>query len=212
LGYDEDPNEYLRLESGRRVLLSFFEHDGASHCRASIELENETRLELVRRGAKPVLMKWLGTLAEQPLADEKLGATFACRTPESPRAFEALARMKERLLEVAERFRLCEVKLEKGSLALVFAGLSRADIDTVSALMGRLGQSVMGPGGVLVRGEDTLHARCGFCHEDLADCDLATLACEDCSAVVHELCWAEHGHRCPVLGCKGRSTRPVSVG
>jgi len=89
------------------------------------------------------------------------------------------------------------VKLDHGSLALVFAGLSRNDIDLVTEILAGLAKAVLGPGGVLVRGEDRLRARCGFCHSDLATEDLAAVACDECSAVVHVLCWEEHGHGCP---------------
>ncbi len=51
-------------------------------------------------------------------------------------------------------------------------------------------------------------ARCGFCHGDLLPEEDAgyraerRVTCEQCSSVVHETCWKDHG-RCPNLGCAG---------
>jgi hypothetical protein len=200
---EEDVNEFVRERAGRRVILHVFEHEGAIAVRASLELaEDAPRLELARRGMKPVLAKWVGALAEHPLADPELAGRFVCRVPESSHAFEALGRMKALLLEGAARHDIREVKLDRRSLAIVVARSGRADLDALTDLLAALAGAVQLQGGVLVRGEDALRARCGFCHADLAEEALPTVACELCSTVVHELCWAEHGH-CPVLGCKG---------
>lgn len=205
---DDEINEFGRDLGGRRAVLHFFEHEGLMHVRASIELpEDMPRLELARRGKAPVLAKWVGALAEQPLADADLAARFVCRVPESPRAFEALGRMKGRLLRLGDS--LCEVKLERRSLALVLGGAKRADIEALCEHLSGVADAVLGPGGVRVHGEDAQGARCGFCHADLAsEEELAAVACEECSTVVHQLCWTEHG-RCPVLGGKGHS--PVAA-
>lgn len=50
------------------------------------------------------------------------------------------------------------------------------------------------------------HARCGYCHADVSDEDPRLVACDRCSTVVHDECWAEL-ERCPVAGCTGGAPR-----
>ena len=202
---DDEINEFVRDLGGKRAVLTLFEHEGTSCVQTSVELpEDAPRLELARRGPKPVLAKWVGALAEHALADPNLAERFHCRQPESPRAFEALARLKGALLESSLDVR--ELRLDRRKLSLVVAHVKRADLDAVGALLDRLACAVLLGGGVTVRGEDGLKARCGFCHADVDEEGLAHVACELCSTPVHDLCWTEHG-RCPVLGCKGVAPR-----
>jgi hypothetical protein len=204
---DDEINEFIRDLSGKRAVLTLFEHEGTTCVQAGVELPEEApRLELARKGLKPVLAKWVGVLAEHALADPNLAERFLCRQPESPRAFEALARMKGALLESSLDVR--EVKLDRRKLSLVVAHAMRDDLDAVGELLDRLARAVMLGGAVSVREEDATKARCGFCHAQVDEEALTLVACERCSALVHEACWVEHG-RCPVLGCKGATPRKL---
>ncbi len=206
----DDVNEYLRTLDGRRAILHVLEHEGVSCIRAQVDLpEDAPRLELARRDKLPVLAKWVGALPEQALNDEALAARYVARVPESPKAFEALARMKQRLLDALERFDIRELKLDRRSLQIVVVRAGRPDLDAIGEVLSGLATAALLPGGVLVKGEESPNASCGFCHADLVSEGLATVSCAECSAVVHEPCWAEHG-RCPVLGCKGTPMRAAA--
>jgi hypothetical protein len=204
---DDEINEFVRDLGGKRAVLTLFEHEGTACVQTSIELPEEApRLELARRGSRPILAKWVGALAEHALADPNLAERFVCRQPESPRAFEALARLKGALLESTLDVR--ELRLDRKKLGLVVANVKRADLDVVCELLDRLARAVMLGGAVSVREEDATKARCGFCHAQVDEEALTLVACERCSALVHEACWVEHG-RCPVLGCKGATPRKL---
>jgi hypothetical protein len=209
LGMSRDQGEdeildHVRLVNGRQAVLSLFDHEGAVYLRAVLPLPAERgegrgegpRLELARRDKKPVLAKWPGVLAEHELKDEELARRFLCRAGSS---FDALARVKGALL--ASDLDLRELRLDRGELALVLRA-GRGELDRVTGLLEALDRALLAGQAVLVKAAGAEHARCGFCHAELALEVLATTACDRCSTPVHELCWEEHGH-CPVLGCGG---------
>src|SRR5947209_1683175 len=77
-----------------------------------------------------------------------------CRVADSPKAFEALARMKAALLEADGRYTVREVKLERRSLAVVLSAVRRADVDALAAVLAGLADAVLAPGGVTIHGAD----------------------------------------------------------
>jgi hypothetical protein len=46
--------------------------------------------------------------------------------------------------------------------------------------------------------------RCAWCHADITGSEPDLVACEKCSTVLHEGCWAEQGG-CPVMGCASKT-------
>jgi hypothetical protein len=153
--------------------------------------------------------------------DPTFDAAFAVSAPEPARVAELLGRPDLRSLVAAaiSWFGAESVKLQNRRLVVTIPihrlepTQYRSFLELTAAIaqhfdrvvvkvraLGREHRALRGPRG----------PRCAYCHADVTGDEPDLVACERCSAVLHDGCWQELG-RCPVFGCEGRSPERASV-
>ncbi len=193
---------------GRRVEVSFTTNaTDRFYAHVRVAADKAPHLAVSRKGVGSWIDKALGLKKPIETGEPGFDERFLVESLETERGKKAAqsAALREAIESLYAHFQPYKFESVRGQIAVTIPAdaLHTADVGRLAERLAEIAEQL---DSVKVHSTAATleHARCGYCHEDVAPGADDLLACEVCRTVMHKGCRAELG-RCAVAGCGGQA-------